>query len=81
MDSYPALLEIIKSSLGRKLETEGVESIAKILNKDDGFELIGYMFPNMRKDLFEFEMIYSSLKSKYYETGDIIYIWFQYYYL
>ena len=57
MDSYPALLEIIKSSLGRKLETEGVESIAKILNKDDGFELIGYMFPNMRKDLSNIEKL------------------------
>jgi len=57
MDSYPALLEIIKSSLGRKLETEGVESIAKILNKDDGFELIGYMFPNMKKDLSNIEKL------------------------
>jgi hypothetical protein len=57
MESYPALLEIIKSSLGRKLETEGVESIAKILNKDDGFELIGYMFPNMKKDLSNIEKL------------------------
>ena len=55
--SYNPLLGIIKSSLARKLEVEGVESISRILIRDDGFELIGYMFPQMKDDLLNIKKL------------------------
>jgi len=55
--SYNKLLEVIKASLGRKLENEGTESISKILAKDDGFELLGHIFPNARNDLLNIQKL------------------------
>jgi len=55
--SYNKLLEVIKASLGRKLENEGTESISKILAKDDGFELLGHIFPDARNDLLNIQKL------------------------
>ena len=56
-ESYESLLGIIKSKLGRNLETSGTESLSKILERDDGFELIGFMFPEMKNDLLNIKKL------------------------
>ena len=55
--SYDKLLEVIKASLGRKLQNEGTESISKILAKDDGFELLGHIFPDAKNDLLNIQKL------------------------
>ena len=55
--SYDTLLDIVKSGLGFKLRSEGLESVTKILDRPDGFDLIKHMYPAMEDDLARIESL------------------------
>ena len=55
--SYDTLLDVVKSGLGFKLRSEGLESVTKILDRPDGFDLIKHMYPAMEADLARIESL------------------------
>ncbi len=69
LDSYPALLEIIKSRFGENLRTDmasdsGLVYLGKVLDREDGFELVSHIYPEFKGELNKIKSLDDFLKNK-----------------
>ena len=68
-ESYPALREIIASRFGENLKTDlandtGLVYLGKILDREDGFELVEHIFPDFAPQLAQIKSLDKFLKNK-----------------
>ena len=68
-ESYPALREIIASRFGENLKTDlanetGLTYLGKILDREDGFELVEHIFPDFAPQLTQIKSLDKFLKNR-----------------
>ena len=68
-ESYPALRQIIASRFGENLKTDlandtGLVYLGKILDREDGFELVQHIFPDFAPQLAQIKSLDKFLKNK-----------------
>ena len=68
-ESYPALREIIASRFGENLKTDlaqdtGLTYLGKILDREDGFELMQHIYPDFAPQLAQIKSLDKFLKNK-----------------
>ena len=70
-DSYPALREIIKSRFGENLKQDisqmdqgGLTFIGKVLDRENGFDLIKHLYPEYADDLVKIQSLKRFLEKK-----------------